>query len=306
MRQIVGIIMVVFASMWLFRACVPGPRRVQRQPVYEQNATVASQDAADGLDLQAVLEMTKTVKSAKELERKLNKSGGVNNLDLNDDGEVDFIKVTEFGSKEDEAWGFSLTTEPVKGEEQEVATIEIEKTGEQEAQVQVRGNEHIYGHDHYYHNRFGFGDFLLMSYLLRPHPFYISPFYYGYYPTYYSRYAPVSRTRYRSSMRNYTSGSRAKRTNSSRMTKASSLRNPKAGKTANKGIRKSLANPTSTQKQFQARNRPAVKRSGGFGRSSTRRSPGSRSPARRSGGFGRSTARSVRSFGGGGFGGGGK
>jgi hypothetical protein len=93
------------------------------------------------------------------------------------------------------------------------------------------------------------------------------------------------------------------------MTKASSLRNPNAGKTANKGIRKSLANPTSTQKQFQARNKSTMKRSGGFGRStgsSTGRSTVSRSSARRSGGFGRSTARSVRSFGGGGFGGGGK
>jgi hypothetical protein len=279
-----------------------------------------SEKAADGLDLQAVLELTKKTKNAKDLEQQINEPGGINNLDLNDDGNVDFIKVTEFGNKSD-AWGFSLTVEPQKGEEQEIATIEIEKTGEQ-AEVQVRGNEHVYGHDYYYHHRFGVGDYLLLSYLMYPHPYYVSPFYYGYYPRYYRPYSTISRTRYRTSMRNYNSGNRARRAKSSSLRKASSLRNPKAGKVANRGIRKSLANPTSTQKQFRARNASSSRRSGGFGRSSgssvSRKSSGShsrsstvsRSSSRRSGGFGRSrsssTARSSRSYGSRSFGGGGK
>ena len=49
--------------------------------------------AADGLDLKAVGVLLKESKDAKELEEKLNKPGGVNNLDLDEDDKVDFIKV---------------------------------------------------------------------------------------------------------------------------------------------------------------------------------------------------------------------
>jgi hypothetical protein len=69
------------------------------------------------------------------------------------------------------------------------------------------------------------------------------------------------------------------------MRKASSLNNPKRGVSANKGIRTSLANPTATQRQFQARSARRASRSGGFGRSSRQ------GRTTRSGGFGRSGTR---------------
>ena len=83
------------------------------------------QSAADGLDLKAVGALVPKVRNAKELEEKLNAPGGINNLDLNQDGKVDYIKVSEFG--DDKVKGFSLTTEPVAGEIQEIASIEIQK-----------------------------------------------------------------------------------------------------------------------------------------------------------------------------------
>ena len=77
--------------------------------------------AADGLDLKAVAEVLKDCKDAESLEKKLNASGGVNNLDLDENGKVDYIRVTEYGDKDNR--GFSLSVELEKGEEQEIATM---------------------------------------------------------------------------------------------------------------------------------------------------------------------------------------
>ena len=73
---------------------------------------------------------------AEEFERLLNKEDGINNLDLNEDGKVDYIEVEEYGTEA--LKGFSLTVEVEKGQEQEIATIEVEKTEGGEAQVEVQ------------------------------------------------------------------------------------------------------------------------------------------------------------------------
>jgi hypothetical protein len=176
----------------------------------------------------------------------------------------------------------------------------MEKAGDS-ARVEVRGNEQVYGRGHYYHTHYPVGSFLLWSYLLSPHRYYVSPWSWGYYPTYYSPYPTVAHSRYSRRVRPMTSTTSAKRVAASQLDR--SLQNPNRGKVAQRGIRKSLAQPTATQKQFQARSASKT-RSGGFGRSSSRRS----------GGFGRSSSsgrrghRSARGFSsyGGSFGGSGK
>ncbi len=242
------------------------------------NVAVVS-DAAEGLDLQALTEIVKSVKDAEDLEKRLNEPGGINNLDLNEDGKVDFISVTEYGNKED-AFGFSLTVQPDEGETQEIATIEIAKEGDQ-ADIEVRGNEQIYGPSSYYYGYHPVGSFLLWSYLLRPHPYYVSPWYWGYYPGYYRTYVPVGRSVYSTRVGAVTKNSNATKATSSRMASKTGLSNPNKGKTANKGITQRLRNPTATQKSFQSRNPSKATRTGGFG--STRSSARSRS----SGGFGK-------------------
>ncbi|MBW2647828.1 MAG: hypothetical protein JRE23_16990 [Deltaproteobacteria bacterium] len=146
-------------------------------------------DAAEGLDLKSLTEVVKKVNSAEDLEKQLNDPGGINNLDLTEDGKVDFISVAEYGNKKD-AYGFSRTVEPADGESQEIASIEIAKEGDN-ADIEVRGNEQIYGSGHYYHGYHPIGSFLMWSYLMRPHGYYMSPWYRGYYPGYYRSYVPV-------------------------------------------------------------------------------------------------------------------
>ena len=287
--QIHPIFLVFFASfifIWSARGCL-GPQASTRStgPAYMNEISISSEAAADGLDLKALNAVVKKAKDARDLEHYLNQPQSINNLDLNNDGEVDYIFVTEYGNKAD-AYGFSLTVQPEKDEVQEIATIEIIQDGER-AQVQYRGNSQIYGPNYQYSAFHGVGTFLLWSYLLSPHPFYASPWGYGYYPNSYSGYRTVPNTVYQNrNAGRYGDVKRVARNDSLKSGKG--LTSPNKNKTAGKGIRKSLRNPTATQKAFQTRSRTSRLGSGGFGRSSTRSGNiRSYSSSRGFGGFGK-------------------
>ncbi|MDQ8201166.1 hypothetical protein QEH56_23575 [Pelagicoccus enzymogenes] len=255
------ILLVLFSSM---RSCSSSSRYGDTYNVSVQQ--IAGADAASGLDLQAVGSLVKQAKTGEEFERLLNTpSVGVNNLDLDEDGAVDYIKVTEYGTGN--VKGFSLTVDLANNQTQEVATIEIEKTADGRANVQTHGNRNIYGANHYYHSSFGLTDFLLLSWLFNSNrPYYSSPWGYNSYPSYYGRYSPSSYDNYRQRTRNVTSSSTWSSSNTS--TVSSTATSPNAGKTAD-NIKAPLKSPTSSQKSFQARNPSKTVRSGGFGRTST-------------------------------------
>src|SRR3989339_729767 len=107
-------------------------------PENERIAEAAAEPdpAASGFDLAALTSLTKEIRSGQELERKLNEKDGINNLDLNDDGKVDYLQVEEFGKPETGKVGYSLYTEPAKGERQEIAEVTVEQNGDQ-AEIQV-------------------------------------------------------------------------------------------------------------------------------------------------------------------------
>ena len=247
------------------------------------NVTVAAQ-AADGLDLKAVTALLKEVKSAEDLEEKINSgTPRLSNLDLNEDGTIDYVKVEEYSAGE--VKGFSLTTELGPDDVQELATIEIMKDGEKGYVAQTHGNSQIYGNHYYHRSSFGLGDFLLWNYLLSSHRPYHSPYGYQRYPTSYRASQPLASADYRSKMSKVDSaGVRASR----RPTFKGSGASPNKARTSSK-IKAPLKNPTFTQRAFQARNPSKSVRSGGFGSSSSGSSSGS---------F-RSSSRSGSSFGGG-------
>src|ERR1051325_6546687 len=68
-------------------------------PVFAQDkikSISVSSEAAEGLDLLAVGELFKDAKDLEGFEKSLNDPEvGVNNLDLDDNGDVDFIRVVE-------------------------------------------------------------------------------------------------------------------------------------------------------------------------------------------------------------------
>ncbi|RPD38989.1 hypothetical protein EG028_22895 [Chitinophaga barathri] len=98
----------------------------------------------DNFSLEGALEMFKKAGSPQEFEKMLNtKENGVNNLDLNQDGDIDYIRVVN--KKDGDVQLFVLQALVSSSESQDVAVIELEKTGDEHAVIQIVGDEDIYG-----------------------------------------------------------------------------------------------------------------------------------------------------------------
>lgn len=115
-------------------------------------ATVHSQNDSlglpgDNLDLKAVLSIFKQSSSVEDFEKRLNSADSkVNNLDLNGDNQVDYLRVVDYG-KED--FHSIVIQDPVsKTESQDVAVIEIVKKDNNTAHMQIVGDETLYGKDY--------------------------------------------------------------------------------------------------------------------------------------------------------------
>jgi hypothetical protein len=98
----------------------------------------------DHFSLQGALDMFKNASSPEDFEKLINTSSkNVNNLDLNNDGEVDYIKVIDKPGNNVHA--FILQVAVSETENQDIAVIELEKTGDTTAILQIIGDEDIFG-----------------------------------------------------------------------------------------------------------------------------------------------------------------
>jgi len=98
----------------------------------------------DNFSLQGALAMFQKAGSPEDFEKMLNsESNHVNNLDLNGDGDIDYIRVVD--NSEKGAHAFVLQAIVSETESQDIAVIEIEKTGDTTAVLQIVGDEDIYG-----------------------------------------------------------------------------------------------------------------------------------------------------------------
>ena len=259
------------------------------------SVTPTSASIGDNLDLQGLGELVKTSKTAQEIESKLNSDGSINNLDLNGDGSVDYIKVTEYGDGNNK--GFSFTVDLPNNETQEVATIQIAR-GDGGAQMNIQGNQQLYGNNNNYQSHYSLGDLMIMNYLFTYHRPYYSPYHYGYYPRSYHSYRSVPMNSYRSRVSTTTRTSTITRTTRPSQT-PSRITSPNANKVSSavSARSRSMAAPTRSQRAFTStsanRSRPTTS---GFG-SRPASSSASRSSSRSSGGFFSSSRSSSRSSG---------
>lgn len=111
-------------------------------------AVYAQQDRdevpGDHFSLQGALEVFKKSASPEEFERLLNSpDAGVNNLDLNGDGDIDYIRVIDHNVGNVHA--FILQAVINEQESQDVAVIELEKLANGKAVLQITGDADIYG-----------------------------------------------------------------------------------------------------------------------------------------------------------------
>jgi hypothetical protein len=109
-----------------------------------------AQDAEDSglpgenFSLEGALELFKKADSPEAFEKMLNEeNSNVNNLDLNDDGDIDYIRVID--NMDNDVHAIVLQVPVSDDESQDIAVIEIEKTGKDEAVLQIIGDEDIYG-----------------------------------------------------------------------------------------------------------------------------------------------------------------
>jgi hypothetical protein len=103
--------------------------------------------AGDNLDLYAVLDLFQKSKTIEAFEKSLNDpKTKVNNLDLNLDKKIDFIKVTT--KKDGDSYTFILQDDISKKETQDVAVILLDKDKDGKINLQIVGDEELYGKDY--------------------------------------------------------------------------------------------------------------------------------------------------------------
>lgn len=101
----------------------------------------------DHFDLYAMIDVFKASSSPEDFEKRLNtEDTRVNNLDLNQDGKTDYIRVVD--NTESKAHALVLQDVISSTESQDVAVIEIEKKGDSTVHMQVIGDKLLYGDDY--------------------------------------------------------------------------------------------------------------------------------------------------------------
>src|SRR5512137_2262581 len=118
-------------------------------PVFSQteNDTTLLGLPGDNLDLYAVLDLFQKSKTIEEFEKTLNEEKtGINNLDLDLDNKVDFIKVETKQNGDD--FSFILQVDVSSTEKQDVAVILVSKDKDKKVTMQIVGDKDLYGKDY--------------------------------------------------------------------------------------------------------------------------------------------------------------
>lgn len=101
----------------------------------------------DNLDLYAVMEIFQKSKTIEDFETTLNtEKDGINNLDLDNDNKVDFIKVVT--DKDGDSFSFVLQVAVSKTETQDVAVVFVSKDANNQTAIQIVGDEDLYGNNY--------------------------------------------------------------------------------------------------------------------------------------------------------------
>lgn len=167
----------------------------------------------DHFSLQGALDVFKNAKDLEAFEKELNKEDkSINNLDLNEDSKVDYIRVVDH--YEGDVHAIVLQAVLAEEESQDIAVIAIEKTGEESSTLQIIGDELLYGDSLYVEpfeevgeadedggpaseyrlSRIVVNVWLWPSvrFIYRPnYVVYHSPYRWGYYPSYWRPWSPV-------------------------------------------------------------------------------------------------------------------
>lgn len=170
----------------------------------------------DNLNLSAVLDVFQQSKTLEEFETSVNSDNNkINNLDLNYDGKIDYIKVRDYA--DGSTHSVVMQVDINQNESQDLAVIYIDKNSSGEIDIQIVGDEALYGKNYVvdlgqnnhngtpnpgYNGGAGMNDYdidyrapsswNIIVYMYTPayNPW-SSPWYWGYYPRRWSAWSPI-------------------------------------------------------------------------------------------------------------------
>lgn len=217
-------------------------------------STTSSHTAADGLSLHAVATLVPTLvrqaRDGEHFEQLLNTSG-INNLDLDADGNRDYINIKEYGDSDFR--GFSLSTTLHEGSVQQIAEIQFQRTLSG-ITFQIHGNPQIYGNNYYIRSAqpITTGQAVFVAWLFTPRIVFMSPYNRLYLPPAYIPVRVVPVVEYRKVTKTVVTTTKVNVEQVQKSAITTTVKSPNEGKSS-PVIVAPLANPTQTQKQFLER-----------------------------------------------------
>ncbi len=177
----------------------------------------------DNLNLYAVMKLFQESETLEGFEQNLNaEDSKINNLDLNNDDKIDYIRVIDY--VDGEAHTIVLQVAVNEKENQDVAVFTVQKDANKQVQVQLVGDQELYGKDYIIEPNYAdvatsetpnpgydgntttvqketvvvtkttyveVAAWPVVTYMYMPaYVVYRSPWYWGYYPTYWSPWRP--------------------------------------------------------------------------------------------------------------------
>jgi len=161
-------------------------------PSFGQDVTTVeakTDSIADNLDLEAVASIFGEAKDLEDFEKKLNDPElQISNLDLSNDGNVDYLRVVE--TSEEETHVIVIQAVIGKDEYQDVATIDVEEDEKGNKTVQVVGDVYMYGPNYIIEPVYVAPPPVVLFLFAPVYVAYRSPYYWGYYPPYFRPWPP--------------------------------------------------------------------------------------------------------------------
>ncbi len=200
----------------------------------------------DNFNLYGVLNLFQESETLELFEQKLNaEDSRINNLDLDGDGRTDYIKVIDYANGN--AHTIVLQDIINERETQDVAVIEVNRDQNGEIQIQIIGDENLYGKDYivepmtstpnpgYNGNNantsvivYAPARWSIIRYIYTPsYVVYVSPWRWSYYPTYWHPWHQIHYYDYHNHWNNHQSYSYYHKTNSYRVPAAQSYYGPR-------------------------------------------------------------------------------
>ncbi|RKS95821.1 hypothetical protein BC952_1525 [Flavobacterium limicola] len=171
----------------------------QTQAQDRTSVNAMNAEISDNLDLRAVASIFGESRDLQDFERRLNDPElQISNLDLNNDNEVDYLRVIETVENRTHL----IIVQSVIDEDvyQDVATIDVEKDRNNKIHVQVVGDVFMYGENYIYEPVYYSTPVIYASFWSPNYRPYYSTWNWGYYPSYYYAWNPFPVFRYRNNI----------------------------------------------------------------------------------------------------------